>query len=1503
MKFIQPIRIVVFTRNCLVLTSIVLAFGWVSIDASEASLPLHPKPVIELEVVDGLISGNIQNADLYSVLMEIGKRAGISLTADQNIRGRVSIAFSRQPIEKVIERISRNHAIVFEFDESTQTYRVISVGAFAKNPQIRSNISDAGENALPEQRVSSLRTSPKKTVPIYRQWKMASIDGIVDSKGRLLYKPGELLVRFKKGSAKAVIEKLHADIGGRVVDEIARLGIQKIVLPKDLPEDEAINAYLNSGLVETVERHVVRYPNALPNDTLFDQQWGLQKIEAPQVWEATQGNSGVIIAVIDSGVNYLHPDLFDNIWINAAEIGGVSGVDGDANGYIDDIYGWDFADSDVDPTDGAVSGHGTHVAGIIAASGNNGQGIAGVLWLAQIMVLKAQADGSSFLELFSIIEALDYAFNQGARVVNCSFGGETDSALEREAFQTLQDRGILAVCAAGNNGADLDIPGNKLYPASYDFENILSVAASTENDDLASFSNWGLTSVDVAAPGVNILSALPAELDASVHAAGVTYPAVSMQYSGITGSDGISGPMVDCGEGYPAQFPDSQIGYIALIRRSPAESAFLFSTKAANAQAAGAIGVIIYNNRVDEFDQNGGTLGAPGSWLPTVSVSLATGTALLSSVNQDVTLINRVVDTPAAYGTKQGTSMAAPFVTGTAGLLLAIQPSLNPAQMASIIMAGVDKLPGLENRTVSGGRLNTRNALCLVDPLAGDIDCSGVLPPVAISNVPMVTPTVDAGESFEATLEVTGGSGDYEWRVTHDPSGTFSDAWIDQDTFSFVAPNTGSYAGIYTITVRDKNYPTVTDTFQIKVPFTVSPNAFVVTETTLNGEENPLDFEVSGAGSIYRWEILATSSSDGPVPLETDFGQWAKANPIHNDNTNTFIPANIQVVKKFYVRVTVDDDPDLTDANGLNQRVVGPFTIIPVAPYTVELSDTEGLIDGSVLDPGDIDVEHVGSGTVETLLNANGRVTFMLPATGGMYQYRIRDERNTPVYVNRIFSSNEMFMSVILDKRGADSITGTVEDTNGDPMPAARIVAMIPSTVNDMLPILYETTTDESGNYTIVLPVGAFPNGWTVSASKDGYVTVNRTDQAAGTVDFLAAHGNGLQQKTVFESVSATVTPGIGVRVDITVIPSFSNSNTAQVDIELLSAGETGTLKAPTSSGNTISVVYTAEEEDFSILIKADTTEDDQPTTGYFASRPFHYLAGDTAVETEQIDIDAGGPAVGIVGNLQTAEVGIPVGGLSKSATIVMKQVAKEGDIAGTEGSPDFVYEVDALDNATGDKLTSVDIVRIELTLPIDLSVVGPGDLENGTFIIFHGNSVADIASGNASLVPVSRIMDTDYVGVAPNAGRIGSVTFWTESLSAFSIGGASTTITVTSGGASGGGGCFIATAAYGSIFEPHVIILRKFRDTYLLPNSMGRAFMNYYRRYSPPIADVISGSGTLRMLVRIALAPLIGFSYVMVHTGILGTLSILALVVFFLLYGVTKRLRHRPNFIPAFNV
>jgi len=493
---------------------------------------------------------------------------------------------------------------------------------------------------------------------------------------------------------------------------------------------EAIRLYAVSPMVELVERHALRYPLEVPNDPLFSEQWALPKVAAPSAWNFTRCEPDVIIAVIDTGVDFHHPDLLQNIWMNPGELNGVSGVDDDGNGLVDDLRGWDFANEDPHPL--GPDGHGTHVAGVISALGNNALGIAGVCWNAKLMVLKVQADGALEMESWAVIQAIHYAMDHGARIVNCSFGGSADSDFEYEAFGELKDAGILAVCAAGNSGADSDMAGKKIYPACYDHDNIVSVAASTQTDGLASFSTFGFNSVDVAAPGVNVKSTLPAstlrESRVVVHtdSGSTSYTAKAMLYAGVTGEEGVTAQAFDCGLGYPDDFPAQVSGQIALIQRGE----IFFSEKATNAKAAGAQAAIIYNNRVDGiddegkedyFDRDGGTLGEPGDWIPVVSIPKADGEAIKALGTPLVTVVNKPLSTAAAYGVKEGSSSAAPHVSGIAGLILSKSPHLDHVQLKEAILTSVDKVPALSGKIASGGRVNAFTALCSTNTLPADL--------------------------------------------------------------------------------------------------------------------------------------------------------------------------------------------------------------------------------------------------------------------------------------------------------------------------------------------------------------------------------------------------------------------------------------------------------------------------------------------------------------------------------------------------------------------------------------------------------------------------------------------------------------------------------------------------------------------------------------------------------------------------------------------------------------
>ncbi len=271
---------------------------------------------------------------------------------------------------------------------------------------------------------------------------------------------------------------------------------------------------------------------SIPNDPGFDLLWGLDNfgqnggtpgldIGASEAWQVSTGDGSVVVAVIDTGIDYTHPDLADNIWVNSDEILG-NGIDDDRNGYIDDLIGWDFANNDNNPFDD--NGHGTHVAGTIGAIGDNDRGIAGVVWDVQLMPLKfLDANGSGFLS--GAVSALNYAVANGADVSNNSYGGGGFINAMFQAIENANANGHIFVAAAGNSASNNDV--NLAYPANYNLPNVISVAAVDRQGDLASFTNVGANSVDLAAPGVNIVSTYPGNQYAQLSGTSMAAPHVS----------------------------------------------------------------------------------------------------------------------------------------------------------------------------------------------------------------------------------------------------------------------------------------------------------------------------------------------------------------------------------------------------------------------------------------------------------------------------------------------------------------------------------------------------------------------------------------------------------------------------------------------------------------------------------------------------------------------------------------------------------------------------------------------------------------------------------------------------------------------------------------------------------------------------------------------------------------------------------------------------------------
>lgn len=329
--------------------------------------------------------------------------------------------------------------------------------------------------------------------------------------------PDELLVQFKPSRHGAAMSRIAAAQGIRV-REIKRLnGVDwhHIKIQSGRGLKSVIEAYRRDPDVLYAEPNYRVYANdrVVPNDPRFKELYGLDNtgqsggaidadIDAPEAW-AFATNSSVVVAVVDTGVDYNHPDLAANIWSNTDEVPG-NGVDDDGNGYVDDTRGWDFVNLDNDPMDD--HGHGTHCAGTIGAIGSNGVGVAGVCWRAKIMPLKfLSAAGSGTTA--DAISAVTYAADNGAKVLNNSWGGGSYSVGLMNAIALCETREAIFAAAAGNRASNND--SSPHYPSSYPNPNIIAVAATTHTDALASFSSYGATSVDLGAPGSSILSTLP----------------------------------------------------------------------------------------------------------------------------------------------------------------------------------------------------------------------------------------------------------------------------------------------------------------------------------------------------------------------------------------------------------------------------------------------------------------------------------------------------------------------------------------------------------------------------------------------------------------------------------------------------------------------------------------------------------------------------------------------------------------------------------------------------------------------------------------------------------------------------------------------------------------------------------------------------------------------------------------------------------------------------------
>ena len=333
------------------------------------------------------------------------------------------------------------------------------------------------------------------------------------------YAPDAVIVKFRpsaNASNKARARGLVNAVSNRQFKIVK--GLEKLKLKKGQSVNQAVQRLQKLPFVEYAE------PDYLVHATTNDEFYGLiyaientgqvigatstspgtagtpdADMDVVEAWNIQTGDPNLIIAVIDSGVQWDHPDLANNMWVNPGEIAG-NGIDDDGNGFVDDIHGYDFSFDDGDPMD--TDGHGTHVAGTICAEANNGIGVAGVVHQCKIMALRFLAGGSGSSS--GGIASIDYAVQMGAKISNNSWGGGEFSQALYESIAAARDADHIFLAAAGNDGTNND--GGPHYPSNYDLPNVISVAATDNNDAIASFSNYGATSVDIGAPGVDIAS-------------------------------------------------------------------------------------------------------------------------------------------------------------------------------------------------------------------------------------------------------------------------------------------------------------------------------------------------------------------------------------------------------------------------------------------------------------------------------------------------------------------------------------------------------------------------------------------------------------------------------------------------------------------------------------------------------------------------------------------------------------------------------------------------------------------------------------------------------------------------------------------------------------------------------------------------------------------------------------------------------------------------------------
>ncbi len=564
-------------------------------------------------------------------------------------------------------------------------------------------------------------------------------------------RPAEVIVQFANGADTGPAGRAAGRAGARLKEmrpARSRAGVSFAVYSSEsLSAEELAKTFEGVSGVVAVATNDARYLAGVPSDPAFGHQWGLENtgqlggtvdadVDASAAWDVDTGSADVVVAVIDTGVDYANPDLAANMWHNPGEIAG-DGIDNDGNGYVDDVFGIDTRSDDSDPDD--TYGHGTAVAGTIAAVGNNGLGTAGVAWTTKIMALRA---GDQTLDTADIDEAIQYAIDMkldyGVNVVaiNASFGGPDYNPVEKNLIDAAGAAGIVFCAAADNQGQNIEIPRYTRYPAAYTCSNIISVGASDPSDERAYFSNYGATSVDLFAPGETILATAmrdgyyyPGPADFFFD--DVEYSGAELPYGGWT-PGGSWAIITSSFPGLMHSWTDS-VGLLSNNADVSLTSATmdLSRLKGKSPHLAFAC-TYSFEDGYDfvwvEMSGDGGSswtvlglTGDSGGWglaniqIPdqvlTSSFKMRFRSVTDSSVQSEGFTVDEIgIEWPGCT-TVDGTSFAAPYVAGSVALLASAAPWKTMGERIAGLLAAVDAKAALSGLCVTGGRLNVQTAI------------------------------------------------------------------------------------------------------------------------------------------------------------------------------------------------------------------------------------------------------------------------------------------------------------------------------------------------------------------------------------------------------------------------------------------------------------------------------------------------------------------------------------------------------------------------------------------------------------------------------------------------------------------------------------------------------------------------------------------------------------------------------------------------------------------------